>query len=131
MIESNNTLAPFNNQPSPLVDQAALSADNAIRSTQRAANNALDGLAGTVQDVRQQVTPMINRATEQASALAQRGMDAVRETSQQVRERAVRVSDGTVGYIRDEPVKSVLIAAATGAVLMALVGLMGRSNSRG
>ena len=58
-------------------------------------------------------------------------MDAVRDTSQQVRERAVRVSDGTVGYIRDEPVKSVLIAAATGAVLMALVGLMGRSNSRG
>ncbi len=131
MINSNNTLAPVNNPSSALVDQAALSADNAIRSTQRAANNALDGLAGTVQDVRQQVTPMINRATEQASALAQRGMDAVRDTSQQVRERAVRVSDGTVGYIRDEPVKSVLIAAATGAVLMALVGLMGRSNSRG
>ena len=131
MINSSNTLAPVNNPSSALVDQAALSADNAIRSTQRAANNALDGLAGTVQDVRQQVTPMINRATEQASALAQRGMDAVRDTSQQVRERAVRVSDGTVGYIRDEPVKSVLIAAATGAVLMALVGLMGRSNSRG
>ena len=130
MIESNNTLAPFNNQPSPLVDQAALSADNAIRSTQRAANNALDGLAGTVQDVRRQVTPMINRATEQASALAQRGMDAVRDTSQQVRERAVRVGDGTVGYIRDEPVKSVLIAAAAGAALVVLAGLLGNSRRR-
>ncbi len=130
MIESNNTLAPFNNQPSPLVDQAALSADNAIRSTQRAANNALDGLAGTVQDVRQQVTPMINRATEQASALAQRGMDAVRDTSQQVRERAVRVGDGTVGYIRDEPVKSVLIAAAAGAAVVVLAGLLGNSRGR-
>ncbi len=130
MIESNNTLAPFNNQPSPLVDQAALSADNAIRSTQRAANNALDGLAGTVQDVRRQVTPMINRATEQASALAQRGMDAVRDTSQQVRERAVRVSDGTVGYIRDEPVKSVLIAAAAGAAVVVLAGLLGNSRGR-
>ncbi len=130
MIESNNTLAPFNNQPSPLVDQAALSADNAIRSTQRAANNALDGLAGTVQDVRRQVTPMINRATEQASALAQRGMDAVRDTSQQVRERAVRVGDGTVGYIRDEPVKSVLIAAAAGAAVVVLAGLLGNSRGR-
>lgn len=131
MINSNNTLGPVNHPSSALVDQAALSADNAIRSTQRAANNTLNGLAGTVQDMRQQVTPMINRATAQASALAQRGMDAVRDTSQQVRERALRVGDGTVGYIRDEPVKSVLIAAATGAVLVALVSLMGRSNPRG
>lgn len=130
MINSSNSLEPVDNQPRALVDQAALSVDSAIRSTQRAANSALDGLAGTVQDVRQRVTPMINRATEQASALAQRGMDAVRDTSQQVRERAVRVSDGTVGYIRDEPVKSVLIAAAAGAALVVLAGLLGNSRRR-
>ena len=130
MINSNTALEPVNNQPSALVDQAALSADHAIRSTQRAANSALDGMAGTVQDVRQRVTPMINRATEQASALAQRGMDAVRDTSQQVRERALRVSDGTVGYIRDEPVKSVLIAAAAGATLVVLASLLGNSRRR-
>jgi hypothetical protein len=34
-----------------------------------------------------------------------------------------------VGYIKDEPVKAMLIAAATGAALMALVGLVSRSRS--
>jgi ElaB/YqjD/DUF883 family membrane-anchored ribosome-binding protein len=104
-----------------LADQAAHSADQAIRSTQRVANQALDGLAGSVQDLRQQAAPLLNRATEQASVLAQRGVDAVRQGSRQVRDQALRASDGTLHYVREEPVKAMLIAAATGAALMALV----------
>ena len=117
-------------QHNGLADQAAQSADNAIRSTQRVTHDALDSLAGTVQDLRQQATPLLNRASEQASALAQRGMDSVRGTSQQLRETARRASDTTVSYIKDEPVKAMLIAAATGAVLMALANLVGRAGAR-
>ena len=117
-------------QHNGLADQAALSADNAIKSTQRVANDALDSLAGTVQDIRQQATPLLNRATEQANALAQRGIDSLRDTSQHLRDTARRASDTTVNYIKDEPVKSMLIAAATGAGLLALVSLMGRSRDR-
>ena len=117
-------------QHNGLADKAAQSADNAIRSTQRVTHDALDSLAGTVQDLRQQATPLLNRASEQASALAQRGMDSVRGTSQQLRETARRASDTTVSYIKDEPVKAMLIAAATGAVLMALANLVGRTGAR-
>jgi ElaB/YqjD/DUF883 family membrane-anchored ribosome-binding protein len=53
---------------------------------------------------------------------------AVKESTQQLREKAVQASDTTVSYIRDEPIKAMLIAAATGAALMALVGLLGRSS---
>jgi ElaB/YqjD/DUF883 family membrane-anchored ribosome-binding protein len=121
----------FRSEPSnPVVDQAANAADQAIKSTQRATNEALDGLADGVQDLRHQATPLLNRATEQASAMAHRGMDAVRETSQQVRDKARQAQDSTVTYIRDEPVKSMLIAAATGAALMGLLGLMTRSHHR-
>lgn len=56
--------------------------------------------------------------------------DGMRDVSHHVQQRALRVSDNTVGYIRDEPVKSVLIAAATGAALVALVGLLSRSRAR-
>jgi hypothetical protein len=35
-----------------------------------------------------------------------------------------------VSYIKHEPVKSMLIAASTGAVLMGLLSLMARSNQR-
>jgi ElaB/YqjD/DUF883 family membrane-anchored ribosome-binding protein len=113
-------------RPSPnnLADQAALSADHAIRSTQHMANEALDSLAGSVQDLRQQASPLLDRTSARASALAQRGVDAVRGSSQHWREQAHRASDGTLNYIKDEPVKSMLIAAATGAALMALVGLL-------
>ena len=107
-----------------------MSADSAIKSTQRVTNEALDSLAGSVQDLRHQATPLLNRATEQASAMAQRGMDAVRDGSQQLRDKALRASDGTVSYIKDEPVKAMLIAAATGAALMAMASLMSRSRNR-
>lgn len=120
----------FADSTSNVADQAGASADSAIRSTQRAANGALDSLAGTVQDLRDQASPAIHRASEHVGALAQRGVDTVRETTQQLRDRAVAASDSTVNYIKDEPVKSMLIAAATGAALMALVSLMGHSRNR-
>jgi len=118
-------------QPANIADQAAHSADVAIKSTQRVANEALDGLAGSVENARTQVAPMLDRATEQASALAHRGLDAVRNGSQQLREKAVHATDTTATYIRNDPIKAVLIAAATGAALMALVSLLSRSRDRG
>ena len=114
-----------------IADQAAQSADLAIRSTQRVANDTLDKLAGAVQDLRQQASPMLDSASERASALAQRSVDALLDTSHKLRDQARRASDSTVNYIKDEPVKAVLIAAATGAALMALVGLVSRSRNRG
>ncbi len=111
-----------------LVDQAAASADQAIRSTQRVANDALDGLAGSVQDLREHAAPMVDRVAERASAIAHHGADAVRERSHQLSEGAHRMVDGTRSYVRDEPVKSLLIAAATGAVLMGLLAVLSGSR---
>jgi ElaB/YqjD/DUF883 family membrane-anchored ribosome-binding protein len=117
-------------QATHLADQAAQSADDAIKSTQRATNEALDRLTATVQDMRHQAVPMLDRASEQVSAFAQRGVDSVRETSQNLRERAHRATETTSNYVKDEPVKSLLIAAATGAALMALASLISGSRDR-
>lgn len=121
---------PLSSTTNNLADQAAQNADNAIKSTQRVANDTLDRLSEKVQDVRNTAGPAISRVAERAEALARRGMDAVTDTSAQLRERAVRVSDSTVGYIKDEPVKAMLIAAATGAALMGLFTLISRSRDR-
>jgi ElaB/YqjD/DUF883 family membrane-anchored ribosome-binding protein len=75
--------------------------------------------------------PLLSRATEQVSALAHRGANSVRDTSQHLRDNALRASDSTVKYIKDEPVKAVLIAIATGAALMAIVSLLGHWRDRG
>jgi ElaB/YqjD/DUF883 family membrane-anchored ribosome-binding protein len=72
----------------------------------------------------------LKTVTEQASAMAHRGVDAMRDSSVHVRETAKRMSDETVNYIKGDPVKSMLIAAATGAVLMAMVSLMSSTRNR-
>jgi ElaB/YqjD/DUF883 family membrane-anchored ribosome-binding protein len=115
-------------QGNGLADQAAESAELAIKATQRVANDSLNRLSASVQGLREQAAPLLNRVGAQAGDLAQRGVDAVRDTSQELRDKALRASDGTLNFIRGEPVKAVLIAAATGAALMALIGLMARNR---
>ncbi len=122
------TNKPMSQQGQDMADDAANTAQGAIRSTQRATDQALDRLSDKVDQVRSQAAPMINKVTSQAEAAARRGMEAVRDTSQQLRERALRASDSTVGYIKDEPIKAMLIAAATGALLMGIISMLGRSR---
>ena len=100
----------------------------AIRSTQRATDQAFDRLSETVEGVRSKAAPMLNKVASQAEAAARRGMDAVRDTSQQLRDRAMQAQDMTVAYVKDEPIKAMLIAAATGALLMGLITLLSRSR---
>ena len=110
-------------------DDAASAAQGAIRSTQRTTDQAFDRLSGTVDDLRSKAAPMLNKVSSQAEAAARRGMEAVRDTSQQLRERALQAQDMTVAYVKDEPIKAMLIAAATGAVLMGLISMLaGRSR---
>lgn len=108
-----------------------LSTDPNMTVATRAAQDAHDSLgtlAEGARDARQRVAPLLSRATEEAATLARRGMDAVREGSHQLRDKARHATDTTTSYIRDEPVKSMLIAAAVGAALMALVGLLSRRH---
>jgi len=128
MTITNETKPPLGQQAAGLADHAADSATSAIRSTQNVANQAFDRLSDKVEDARSHAAPMLNRLTTQAEMAARRGADVVRDTSTQLREKALQASDTTVGYIRNEPVKAMLIAAATGAALMALVGLLSRSR---
>ncbi|MGZ8259703.1 MAG: hypothetical protein ACXWUL_04020, partial [Caldimonas sp.] len=88
----NDTRSP-SQQVQDMGDNAANAAQGAIRSTQRAADQTLDRLSETVEDVRSKAGPILNKVTSQAEAAARRGMEAVRDTSQQLRERAVHASD--------------------------------------
>ncbi len=119
---------PLGQEATSFAEHAADNASSAIRSTQNVANAAFDRLSDKVDTARDQAAPLITRLPTKAEAAARRGAEAVRETSAQLREKALRAQDTTVGYIKDEPVKSMLIAAATGAALMGLISLMNRSR---
>jgi len=111
-----------------LATQATDGASSAIRSTQSAAQGFLNRVVDGATTARDQVSPAIDRVATTVDSAARRGIAAARDTSAQVRERAQKASDITINYIQQEPLKAVLVAAATGAVLMALLGMMSRSR---
>jgi ElaB/YqjD/DUF883 family membrane-anchored ribosome-binding protein len=113
-----------------LTDAIADSAEHALSAAQSTTNAALESLSGNVQDVRQYAAPIIANVQGQARDLLQSGRDAVRHTSHQVSDAARHARDGTVSYVKEEPVKAMLIAAATGAALMALVSMVSHSRGR-
>jgi ElaB/YqjD/DUF883 family membrane-anchored ribosome-binding protein len=120
------TTKPLSQTANNLADDASSGAESTIRTTQRVANDALDSLSDKVKDARDQAAPVLDRVASKAEELARRSREAMRGSSQHLRDRAVRASDSTVGYIKDEPVKSILIAAAAGAALMAVLSLLSR-----
>jgi ElaB/YqjD/DUF883 family membrane-anchored ribosome-binding protein len=68
--------------------------------------------------------------TEQVSQSAERAVQATERVANGALESLSRASDTSVNFIKHEPIKSVLIAAATGAALMALIGLLNRPHAR-
>jgi len=71
---------------------------------------------------------MIDRLTERASDAARAGAEWARDSGDRVRDRMLRASDRTVTYVRDEPVRAVLMAVAVGTVLFAVARMLSRRD---
>ncbi len=98
--------------------------DSANQGMHRVADDA-NRLLESVSD---RVLPSARRLASQAESLAYRGYDSLREGSQQLRDRAAYAGERSVRYVRDEPVKSVLIAAVAAGCLMALAHWLASRN---
>lgn len=72
------------------------------------------------------VMPRVHDAADHAEALMQRGVDAVVQSKHTLQRRGRQAQDATLAYIQREPIKSVLMAAATGAAVMALISAFSR-----
>ncbi|MFO1336893.1 MAG: hypothetical protein U1F53_01435 [Burkholderiaceae bacterium] len=112
-----------------LADQAAAGVDHALEATRAAADHAVDSLQCGVEGLRQAGPAALSRAAAQVEDFTRRSMAHARETGAQMRTQVSRAGERSVGYIRDEPVKSVLIAAAAGAAVAALVSWSMRSRA--
>ena len=96
--------------PSQLADDARQTANEAVESTRAYAQNAVNAAGEKVRELRRDAEP----AVEQLAARAQR--------------RIGQAADVTGRYISDQPVRSVLIAAAAGAAITALIVLASRRS---
>ena len=111
-----------------MVDKSAEAAQDALNTTRRAANRTLDGLADGVDNARNAAVPAVQSAARATEQIGEQTLGMVRHGAQQLRERAQHATDATVVYVRQEPIKSLLMAAAAGAALVAISSLFRSSR---
>lgn len=90
------------------VDALAEQAERAASEASRASHNAMQKVAAAAHEWRDEAAPAVDR----------------------MRRSLAHASERTVGYVRDEPVRTVLMAAAAGAVLYAMLRLFNGRHSR-
>lgn len=108
----------FSSQPTSMNPERANGVDD----------HAVDGLSQSVEGLRQDAASVLERVSDQAASLRQRGLDALHDHQQQMRSQARQARERTLDYVREEPVKGLLIGVAAGAALMAVLGWIGRSR---
>lgn len=82
---------------------------------------AVDRAIDKIADSAAAVPHAVERAAERATDMARQG-------TQQVKAQFNHVTDSAIAYVKDEPVRALLVAAAAGAALMALASLLGRAR---
>lgn len=98
-------------------NRAAAALKAAERDAHAAIDSAVDGLASAYGEAK----PLLSRVNQQARDYASSGYDAARGQAAAMRDRSQKAVESTRGYVSEEPIKSLLIAAAVGAAVIALV----------
>lgn len=103
---------------------------NGAHTRYRAAQRTRDRLRDAANDLRDEAAPVVDRLTGRASQAARQGADWVRDRGDLMRYQVARASDRTADYVRDEPMRSLLMAAGVGALVFALVRMLGSRQTR-
>lgn len=113
-------------------DRTATAAEGAIQSARSLANGALDRAEASVRSVHEAAPTKLSRAAAQVDEFAQRGMEKAKAAGVYCKDQANLYSEKAADTVRAQPLKSVMIAAATGAAVATLVTLASsrRSSAR-
>lgn len=95
--------------------------------------SAMDEAKATVNEAKQDLKAIASdesaRIGTQLLDWLNRNASLARDTATSLREEAVALGDRTQRYMRDEPVRSALMAAAAGAVIAGFFMMLGRRRS--
>ena len=102
-------------------DGVLQSTDRAIDATRQYAHNAIEAADSKIQSLRSSVEPTVDMLANKAQNLAHQSMDAAVHAKDRVQQSLVHYGDASTRYVSQQPVRSVLIAAAFGAVVALLL----------
>lgn len=127
-----NTNSSLVRDAMPAVRQASddllQNASNALSSTRDHANHAFDKADDKVRELRGEVDPLVDMLASKAQKLARQSLDMAAEAKEKAQQSLTRYASATSHYVSEQPVRSVLIAAAVGAVVAILVSSTRRRN---
>lgn len=109
-------------------DDLINSADKAIESTREHANQALDRAESKVRELRGSVDPMVEMLASKAQKMARQSLDVASEAKERAEKSLKHAADVTTRYVSEQPMRSVLIAAAVGAAVALLVSTSRQRN---
>lgn len=130
---------------SPKLNEISGNAVREVRADRDVAHQQVDRVADQIgsraDKVIEQAGPKIDHAVKRGSEIAhkavdkvaggaERGVSWVRESGERVRTQASVARDRTAGYVREDPIKSVLMAAAAGALLYAITRAFSGNGDR-
>lgn len=114
--------------PSQLADDVRQTTREAVETTRAYAQNAVNAAGEKVRDLQRDAEPGVEQLAARVQQAVQRGLDAASTTSARAQRRIEQAADVTGRYISDQPVRSVLLAAAAGAAITALIVLASRRS---
>ena len=121
----NTTTSPISRDPMPSVrpssDELLQNVGKAVDSTRDYANQALDKAEDKVRELRGTVDPLVDMLASRAQKLARQSLDMAAEAKDKAQQSLSRYASVTTHYVSEQPIRSVLIAAAVGAAVALLV----------
>ena len=102
-------------------DEALQSAGKFVDTTREQANSALDKAESKVRELRGSIDPMVEMLASKAQNLARQSLDMASEAKERAEKSLRQAADATTRYVSEQPMRSVLIAAAVGAAVALLV----------
>ena len=111
-----------------LADEYRQAARDTVDSTRAYAQNAVNAAGEKVRDIRRDAEPTMEQIAARVQQAVQRGLDSATKTSARAQRRIEEAAEVTGRYIADQPVRSVLLAAAAGAAITALIVLATRRS---
>ena len=112
-----------NLDPSKAADEVAQAARETMDEARDLASDTLGRASEGVARIREEAASVVEGVAKDAK-------ESARDAAEQLRATALSASDTVAKYVREEPVKSVVIAGIAGAALVAVASLLGGSRTR-
>lgn len=118
-----NHTATYDNKPTDTAHELQKAAESSARSLAESANALKEQASQSARHISDAASQEAARVGDLVRTWVERQSDQARHAAATVRDEAVAAKQRTERYVSDQPMKAVLIAAATGALITGLVML--------